>query len=272
MLTPTRALAVARTAVGLATLFMALETYVLLEGVAQGRFALPAAGWVPAPTPATVSAYLLVAVCAGLAITVGFRVALAATVSTVLGCWILLWDQQTYSNHHWLALLLVALLIPAHRRQRPRAPREPAGGVSLPSPGVQQTLVLMKVQLTVCYAFAALSKLNPAFLRGEPLADSLRWELPSWMLLLMAVGTVVTELFLAVGLWFARTRRLAVAAGVALHVCIVLMIGQETPALVAFSLTCLGVYPLFCVRAQDEDLEADGVAGAAGSRPVPRAP
>lgn len=253
MLTPARALTIARVGLGVATLVIALENWMLLRLVAEGRYAMPALTWLPPPTEVTASVYLAVAISAAVAITVGVRVTAAATVSTALSCLLLVWDQQTFSNHLWLALVLVALLAPTHA-----APRNPGISAAALHQPPRWPTTLMKTQLTVCYAFAALSKLNCSFLSGHPLAEWTRWDLPWSLAFSLSVSTVVVELFLAVGLWFRRPRRLAVILGFGLHVSIVIMIAQETPALAAFSLTCVCIYPLFFVSrtSSDPDLSA----------------
>lgn len=241
MLKSSTALTVTRVCLGTATVLNALETHVILTGLADGRFAMPVFAGVPTLGHAAANVHVTLAVAAGVAITSGVRVALAATLATVLTCVAFLLDQQTYSNHQWLCLLLVAFLIAA-RADSPRL-----GGRTASAAPPRWPQHLMMVQLTVCYAFAALSKVNPAFLSGEPLNRWVRWDLPAWATLVMAVATVVTELFLAAGLWFRPTRRLAAVLGVALHVSIVVMIPDETVALITFSVMCLGIYPLFFV-------------------------
>lgn len=243
MLTSSKALAIARVGLGLATLCNSVEVYAILRHVADGQYAMPVFSWAPAPSPVAVTTYFVLAVTASIAMVAGRGVVVAATLSTLLTCTILLWDQQTYSNHLWLGLILVALLIPAHLPPRGRA--EQLRGSDDPGAPPAWPLLLMKVQLSVCYAFAGLSKLNPAFLSGVPLAGWMRWELPAWLTVGAAAGTVAAELFLALGLWFSRTRRLAVLLGVGLHLSIVVLLASQTVALTAFALMCGCLYPLF---------------------------
>lgn len=248
MLTAAEAVALLRISLGIATILNAWEMHALLSGIADGRFAMPLLDWVPAPSSMSVTVYLVLAVGAGMAITAGYRVPAAASISTILSAGVFLWDQQTYSSHRWLALLLVVYLIAARsdsvwsigrRRSREPSPGPPTG---------PRTLVMS--QLTVCYAFAALSKINPHFLSGQPLAEWIRWELPLTLTLPLAYATVATELFLAAGFWFRRTRAWAALLGVALHVCIVVMLEAAMP-LFSFTLTCVGAYALFFVRQED---------------------
>lgn len=80
---------------------------------------------------------------------------------------------------------------------------------------------------TSVYAFAALSKLNPTWLEGEDLTLLLATRphlatsaplIPSEVLGILPVVVIAVEAFLAIGLWFPRTRTLAVVLGVAMHV------------------------------------------------------
>ena len=53
---------------------------------------------------------------------------------------------------------------------------------------------------------------------------------------------------IGIGLWFRATRRVAVVFGLGLHLSIVVLMNNETPALIAFAITCLSLYPLFIYR------------------------
>ena len=104
-------------------------------------------------------------------------------------------EQQVYSNHYWLLTLLLALIAftPADRRLSLIGTR--TDDDHAPSAAA----MLMLTQLTVCYAFGALSKMNPWWIAGDELRNALRLELAGWMYALLAVAVVVTELFIAVG-------------------------------------------------------------------------
>ena len=73
----------------------------------------------------------------------------------------------------------------------------------------------------------------------------------------MAFGTVLTELFLAFGLWFRSTCRLAIAAGIALHVSIVVGMAHDNVALFAFAVACVPLYVLFLTRPSLRVVAAD---------------
>jgi hypothetical protein len=87
--------------------------------------------------------------------------------------------------------------------------------------------LLLRVCVTCVYAFAALTKMNPAVLAGDGMVR-IAMTRPHWQwaleLLSGPVGvtlawvTILVELWLAVGLWFRQTRLATAALGVGLHV------------------------------------------------------
>lgn len=236
-----RPVALARIGLGIATVANAVEMHALLEAIAEGKLQVPVFAAIPAPTEPAVGVYLVAALIAGTAIVVGWCTAPMAVLSTVLNAWVFLWDQQTYSGHRFLATLLVAYLVFA-RSDAVWSVSRRGGDV----PWWPQ--LLMMTQLSVCYFFAAITKINPLFLTGAPLSQWVWAPLPWWMFMGMAVGTVVVELFLAFGLWARSTVRAAVGTGVFLHTSIVLLVEDQTVPLIAFSLTCLSLYCLFLAR------------------------
>jgi hypothetical protein len=212
--------------------------YRLLGRIASGAVALPILSWMLAPTSLTVNAYFIMAVAAGLALLLGWHAAAAAGITTVLNVAVFLWDEQTYSSHRLLATLLVAYLAFA-RSDANWAVRRVRGSVRR---GPQ---VLMMTQLSVVYLFASLSKLNAMFLSGAPLSKWLWIALPWWGFTAMAMATVVTEVFIAGGIWIRRYRVGATLVGVLLHLSIVTLMAEQTIPLIAFAVTCLCLYPLF---------------------------
>jgi hypothetical protein len=219
----------------------AVEAHTLLSRVADGRLHVPVHSAIPAPADPAVDVLLVLAVLAGAALAVGWATVPAALLSTLLNVWVLLWDQQTYSSHRFLATLLVAYLIFA-RSDAVWSVSRRGGDV----PWWPQ--MLMMTQLSVCYFFAAASKINPVFLSGAPLSQWVWAPLPWWTFTVLAVSTVVIEMFLAVGLWRRSTARDAAVAGVLLHGSIVVLLEDETVALMVFALTCLSLYGLFLAR------------------------
>lgn len=239
-----RPVALVRVGLGIATVMNAFEAAGLLGEIAGGNLSRPVVEGVPAPTPLAVLVYLVLATLAGAAIVVGVGTRPAVIVSTVLNVGVLLWDEQTYSSHRLLATLLVLYLVFAESDRRwsisARRTRMPAVVPWWPQ-------LLMMTQLSVCYWFAGLSKVNPVFLAGDVLQSSVWWPLPEWVFGPMAVATIATELFIAMGLWFVRARRAAVLVGLLLHVSIVLMLRDPVP-LIAFALVCVPLYALFLRR------------------------
>jgi hypothetical protein len=128
-------------------------------------------------------------------------------------------------------------------------------------------------QLSVCYLFAALSKLNPGFLSGEALQSyvSVRVDLPGPLWAVLAVGAVLTELGLSVALWLPRTRWLAGLAGVLLHLTILVAMWSDAWALTAFAVACLSQYPMFfAARPAVPVTTGSGVPVRSAPVPTPR--
>jgi hypothetical protein len=236
-----RPIAIARMGVGVATIMNAAEMFGLLTQIADGKLALPVHELMPEPSRAAATVYLVLASLAGLGIVLGWLTAPFAIASTLLNVWVFLWDQQTYSSHRLLATLLVAYLVFARSESAWSISRRRGAVPWWPQ-------FLMMTQLSVCYFFAAISKINAQFLSGVPLSQWIWIALPPWILLVTAVGTIVVEIFLTVGLWLQSVRRVAVALGLFLHLSIAITMKEQTLPLVAFGLTCVSLYGLFVFR------------------------
>lgn len=113
---------------------------------------------------------------------------------------------------------------------------------------------LMRVQLTVLYGFAALSKVNGAYLTGAEIERALTGPALHWITLgpdqfaILAIASIVVEGFLAIGLWFRRTRVAAVVVGAAFHLSLVLAMSPRWDSavrLVVFAGAALLLYPAF---------------------------
>ena len=241
--TDPRPVAIARIGVGLATILNSIEAYDILARIAGGGLAMPVFPGTPEPTLPWLIVYVVLAVAAAVAVTLGWRTEPAALVSVILSLAVFLWDQQTYSSHRVLATVVMACMIFAMAGT--------AWSVR-PTPGrptvVWWPQLLMMTQLSVCYLFSALSKLNLVFLSGAGLAGWVWIELPRQFYFVAAVMTVVVELIIAVCLWFPATRRVAVLFGLGLHLSIVVLMNNETLALIGFAVTCVSLYPLFLFR------------------------
>src|SRR5690606_31301676 len=131
-------------------------------------------------------------VVAGLALTLGWYARPAAALATAVSAWIFLWDQQTYSSHRTLAFLLIAMLcFTACDRVWALRP-QPEGRTATWVP------LLMMTQVSVCYLFAGLSKVNSTFLTGRQFDYWLWLGLPAELDMAMAWGTILAEVFMAV--------------------------------------------------------------------------
>lgn len=259
-----RPLALARIGVGLSTLLNVVDHLYTLRATTQGDVAMPLWDWLPAVTSVGIAVYAMVALSAGTALVLGVAPRPAAAAVTASTWFVFAWEQQTYSNHMmltaWLALWLV--LAPSEAAWSLRSRREGRGVVRL---GDQ---VLLMTQLSVCYFFAAVGKLNGSFLSGDLLQSFVDLDVPAWVWPAAAVGTVLTELGLVVGLWVPRVRWLVAGAGVGLHLSIPLAMPGNAWSLLAFSLQCLSLYPLFLL-ARTVPEETPAAQAAPEERVVP---
>lgn len=237
-----RPLALARMLVGLAAAGFSFEWISVLARAASGKYlAFPVlAGW-PAPSPVFVLVLFAVSLVASAAMVLGLAGRIPALLVSGTTAAVLLVDQQTYSNHLVLLMMLSGFLgmsgaaeaWTVSRAEHPaRVPYWPA--------------FLIQAQITTVYAWTAIAKINPQYLSGEVLGTYLQpWApIPSGLLPVAAVLSIIAEAFLAVGLWVARTRNLALVAGGALHLGIVVLLQDPAP-LVGFAALMAGGYVLF---------------------------
>jgi hypothetical protein len=237
--------------IGIATLLNLVEAYATMLGVTAGRLPLPLWHWLPPMTETSLLALIAVTMPATIALTAGLWVRSAASCIVLSTGFMFVWEQQTYSNHMTLCAWL-CLWLAFSRSDATWSLAARLNGQGVVRFGDQ---VLLMTQLSICYFFAAVVKLNGQFLEGDYL-DSITWpDLPIGVFVAMSFGTVAAELFLAAGLWFAKTRRLAAATGLGLHLSIPVMMPNWYP-LVSFSLVCLSLYALFFVHpmARDDSL------------------
>lgn len=264
-----RPVAVARIGLGVAALLNTLELFVVLTAIASGKLAMPLAEWVPALTPTAVQVLMALGITATVMIIAGIGTAAGCVVYCLTTSVALLWDQQTYSSHQVVVVLLIAYLAFARSDRALSLVRRPG-----PRPEVPWwPQLLMMTQLSALYLFAGLAKINDIFLSGEPLDGWVRLPLPTWVFPVLAVATVVTEvLVLAVGLWVPRTRVLAAAVGVCLHVGILAML-TDNPLVVlqltAFAVACVPLYLLFLTRPNLTTGERVGAGALTQTAPGP---
>ncbi|MEO8903658.1 MAG: HTTM domain-containing protein [Polyangiaceae bacterium] len=159
----------------------------------------------------------------------------ALFTASTLGLFVLALDRLQYHNNRYALLLLAFLLSFAPCDRSFMIARRPPH--TLPEPErVAPTFArrLFQIQVSLVYLGSACGKLlDPDWRGGQVLF--VRWAtagnvtLPHWLLLLMsstlfaslaAKVAISTELFIALGLWFPRTRRLALWVGVWFHISI----------------------------------------------------
>lgn len=243
-----RPLAVSRVMIGLAGLVVAGESWVLLRGLSSpDTIRVPWSGVTALPVSSIAAdAWLVAVVLALVLLTVGLGSRAAAAAASVLLGMSLVWDQQVFSNHLMLAVLLTAFL----------AFGRPGGAWSLDSRLQGRTWttplcvnLILLTQVTAVYLFAGLSKLNGSYLSGSALETwAAAWvAVPSSVASLVAVTSVLTEIGLSAALWFPRTRVVAAVVGVLLHVSIVVVLDSPL-VLTAFGLLTISTYPLFLTR------------------------
>ena len=241
----------ARIGLGLAALLKLVATApVLVRLLSPSTLRAPFFEWLPYPESPGIALLLLTWLAGALAFSFGARTHTAGMALAGSLAYVLVLDQQLYSNHLYLLLLLVALVtigdggaalsIDARRRGR----REYVAA---------WPVALLKLQVSIVYGFAALAKLNVYFLSGALLAAYLRRggliPLPEPLLgfpvvTVLAISAVATEGYLALALWSPSRRASALVVGVALHLFMVLTLAP-TLELLVFAVELLALYPLF---------------------------
>lgn len=183
-------------------------------------------GWVrPLPGDAMFLPFAAVGL-SGVMIALGWRYRIAAVVFFAGFAWIFLTDQSLYLNHNYLICLLgfLMILLPAHARCSLDAR---AGRVTASTTVPTWTLWILRFQLTVVYVYGGLAKINPDWLRGEPVRAWLagRADIPvigPWLTheiapYFFAYGGLLYDLFVVPLLLWRRTRWLAVAMTAFFH-------------------------------------------------------
>jgi hypothetical protein len=194
----------------------------------------------------------------------------AASVVAAMGMFYAV-DRQHYANGGYLLVLIGILLVMADAG----ASRSPWG------PDRRRTAwwptFLLASQLSITYLWAAVQKFRPASLRGDtiswqlqgPLAEAITWSGLPEVLNLLGGGV---EIFCAIALWFPSTRKLAVAAGIGLHLGVLGFV-RDAPDLLAFGVASVALYPAFWsasapLAGEIRDWRASG-RRLAGSAPAP---
>jgi len=245
-----RALGVLRITIGITAILKALDIApVLARFDDAATLRIPYFGGF---TIVDVGATPLLAAWIGTAVlfTLGARTTLAGIALSIILAGVMLADQQLYSNHHYLLLLLVALVTIGRAGSSMSVDAWRCGGSDV-VPG--WPLDLLRVQISIVYGFAALAKLNAVYLSGSVVAAYLRRDGPlaipgEWrtfeVMAILSVLSILTEAFLAIALWLPRWRAAAFIAGLGLHVSIAFLFDPLVQLLI-FGLMILPTYLIF---------------------------
>jgi hypothetical protein len=183
---------------------------------------------------------------AALAFAVGWKTKISGPVLVASMGYSLFIDQQLYSSHVYLLCLIVLLFTVAE-----------VGRPSESNSVWRWPLILLQIQLSIVYFFAAVTKMNPVYLSGYMLGANLRKGLPAAvstprMLTVLALTSIVVELFLAGAFWVRGLRKGAVLVGALFHFAMVLTLTPSVAAqLIVFALACFSIYPLYFVQKQE---------------------
>jgi hypothetical protein len=247
-----RQLAVARIIIGVNAALASREASRMLSKLLTPSVVkLPFSPWVPVLPSSALRIFIAVWLVAALVFALGWKTRVAGAVLVLVTGYTLVLDRQTYSNHLYLLVLVILLLTISDsgavwsldaRRQGMRRDV------------VAWPILLLKIQVTIVYVFSAVAKITPPYLAGEILTWSLRqqgwlavpqsWRAPAAMSLL-AVTSIVAELFIACGLWSPRLRLSAIIAGMGFHLLSIAVLDSSRLSLAIFALNMFAVYLLF---------------------------
>ena len=237
--------------IGVAGMFAAFEVWRLLPHFLRPTvIKLPYFEHLPVLPAASVRVFILFWVLAAIAFVIGWKTRIAGAVLACAIAYPLMLDQQLYSNHLYLLLLIVVLLTIADSG----AAISMGAGQAEPATVRGWPIWLLKVQVSIVYIFSAIAKVTPQYLSGEVLTESLKqygfftvpmaWRVPVAMKLL-AIVAILMELFVGFGLWSRRLRPVAVIAGVLFHTFIIAALDSSRLSLSIFALEMFAVYLLF---------------------------
>jgi hypothetical protein len=254
--TDARPIGIVRAMVGFAAIGFALESWVELGRLISPLVVkMPYVAWLPLLSSAALPVFIGIWLIMAVAFIIGLRTRLAGGILTLVMAYTLLLDQQLYSNHLYLGTLVLLLLTLADSGARFSLDARWSGGHERIS---GWPILLLKLQVSIVYFFAALLKINPIYLSGSIMTQFWPFNDPSilpggWspalIMQIAAVLSICTELFLAVALWVPRLRWLALAVGVGFHLMIICT-GGATPGVpdipfAIFALVTVAPYALF---------------------------
>ena len=254
--TDARPVAIVRMLVGLAAIGFAFEAWVNIGRVLSPQVVdMPYFVWYPRLPTAMLPLFIGLWLCAALAFALGLRTRVCGAILTISMAYTLFLDQQLYSNHLYLATLVVLLLTIAQSGARFSLDARWSDGRDLV---LEWPILLLKIEISIVYFYAALLKINPQYLSGVMLTtfwpfNQLASQPGVWsaapVLPFLAVVSILTELFLAGALWAPRLRWLALAVGVGFHMMIIWTGGSQPGVpdipFAIFALVTVAPYALF---------------------------
>ena len=207
---------------------------------------------------------------AAVGIALGWRYRLSATIFAIAFPYVFLLEQATYLNHFYMLCLLGALMpfLPLHRAWSIDADRNPRLRSDTAPVWV---LWVLRLQIGIVYTFGGIAKLNPDWLRGEPMRTWLaeRTDFPVIGPLFVhepvvwgfTYGGLLLDLLLVPALLWRRTRPFAFLAAVSFH-------------LLNARLFQIGIFPWFMLAATTLFFDPDWPRRLLGRKPVrlPAAP
>lgn len=236
----------ARIGVGIAAMLAAVELSSVLADlddpavVRVARFE-----WIADIPPGAVVPFLVLWMLAGLAFCLGWNTRPAGALLIGFLGYVLVLDHQLYANHLYLLTLMILLLTLAHSdASLSIRARRHGGRETIPA----WPVVLIRTQVSIVYAFAAISKLNLPYISGAVLLLNSPVpgieSLPHWIFIAAAVASVAVEAFLAVAFWIRRFRTGALVVGVGFHLTILASV-RVVPDLITFAVLMASAYLAF---------------------------
>lgn len=232
-------------------LLTCLESTAYMDRLLDDRVRVPVAGWAPSPDTLPMGPWVAVSTIACFFLLLGVASGASALSVGLANILFLLCDQQLYSNHRFL-LVLLCLGYAVARADRAWSLRSGLRRDSRTRSVPWWPQLLIVATVSSCYLFAGLSKVNPEFLTGDLIASMSPGWVPArataWL-------TPPAEIAVGLGIWWRPTRRLALLLGVALHASIVVLLGSPL-VFGAFALLCLSAYPLIWTWPDRDQREA----------------
>lgn len=250
---PARPIRFIRVVVGAICLLRGIEEYRVMSrilGANSMRF--PVIDWLPVLTKKHAAFVLILWILTALAFTIGWKIKVVGLILAAVMGYTLITDQQLYFSHLYLLCLIVFLLTMAEIGR-------PAESQSV----FRWPIMLLQIQLSIVYFFAAVTKMNSVYLSGYMIEANLRRGLPAAVfqprvLSAMAVASIVVELALALSFWVKDLRKGAVVIGALFHLVMVLSLTPSVAAQLAlFAAACIAIYPLYFVQKEEHNPTAE---------------